>query len=515
MPNCEMTVGVSQKARVSLESVSGGVGYDVAASNRTDSPDEGLILSTLKNLIAAGEHRLDPLLAAIADAAQQLTAASGVALAMWRDGEMVCRARSGETAPALDSRLSSETGISGECLRTGKSQICVDTEDDPLVDREVCRVLGVRSIAVMPIQAKRRIDGILEVFSTEPAAFSEHHVDVLEQLAALAERAHTLEPSESSAVPVPAPVMVALPVDELKDQGLSPDNHVGKASLDLMGGLAGRRPLVLGALGLAAILLLGLVVWLGWRQGAKGGRAQVATWSSSTSTSSNPIGERPSEIGGNVSGQQVADPRLWEGNSALKPNPGGGISLASGSTPASGTLVTANSKVGGTAGKKTQADRSLPERAPRASTSADKNGSGALHGEEGVPAAPPVAGVPITSTPNPSALQGILSAKTVLPALSPTMSQGVSGGRLVYRVSPIYPAQAKMFRREGKVILNATVMEDGSVRDLKVVKGEPVLARSAVVAVKQWRYQPFLLDGKPVKTETSITVDFKLPPQSH
>ncbi len=127
----------------------------------------------------------------------------------------------------------------------------------------------------------------------------------------------------------------------------------------------------------------------------------------------------------------------------------------------------------------------------------------------------PITGVPITGTPDPSALEGILSAKAVLPGLSPTMSQGVSGGRLVYRVSPVYPAQAKMFRLEGKVILNATVMEDGSVRDLKVVQGEPVLAQSAVVAVKQWRYQPFLLDGKPVKTETSITIDFKLPPQSH
>ncbi|MFZ3263939.1 MAG: TonB family protein [Terriglobales bacterium] len=506
-----------QNARVSLETVSGAVGYDVAASNHADNPDEGLILSTLKNLVAAGEHRLDPMLAAVADAAERLTGASGVALAMWRDGEMVCRARSGETAPALDSRLSSEAGISGECLRTGKSQICVDTEDNPLVDVEVCRVLGVRSIAVMPIQAKRRIDGILEVFSTEPAAFSEHHVGVLEQLAALAERAHTLEASDSSPMPVPVPVMVKRPPDEIDAQELSPEyDDVDKVSLGLMSGLAGRRPLVLGALGLAAILLLGFVIWLGWRgQGAKGGGAQVA--SSLPSPSSSPVvAQSSSETGGHVSGQPVADPRLWEGNSALKPNPGGGMLLASGSAPASGALVKANSKVGGTEGKKTEAERSLPEHAPRTSTSADKNGSRALHGEEAVPvAAPPVAGGPITSMPNPSALQGILSAKIVLPGLSPTMSQGVSGGRLMYRVSPVYPAQAKMFRLEGKVILNATVMEDGSVRDLKVVQGEAVLVRSAVVAVKQWRYQPFLLDGKPVKTETSISIDFKLPPQSH
>ncbi len=248
---------MSQKARVSLESVSGGVGYDVAASDHADSPDEGLILSTLKNLVAAGEHRLDPLLAAIADAAQQLTSASGVALAMWRDGEMVCRARSGETAPALDSRLSSEAGISGECLRTGKSQICVDTEDDSLVDREVCRILGVRSIAVMPIQAKRRIDGILEVFSTEPATFSEHHVEVLEQLAALAERAHTLEPSDSS--PMPVPVMVKVPLDELKAQELSLDSdHVDKVGLWFNGRFRGQTLACTGCAGTGGNAAVGL-----------------------------------------------------------------------------------------------------------------------------------------------------------------------------------------------------------------------------------------------------------------
>ncbi|MGA8067467.1 MAG: GAF domain-containing protein, partial [Terriglobales bacterium] len=104
----------------------------------------------MRNLIATGDHRLDTILGTITDAARQLTGASGAALAMWKDGAMVCRARSGETAPALGARLSAETGISGECLRTGKLQHCLDTENDPLVDVEVCRSLGLRSIAVLP-----------------------------------------------------------------------------------------------------------------------------------------------------------------------------------------------------------------------------------------------------------------------------------------------------------------------------------------------------------------------------
>ncbi len=121
---------------------------------------------------------------------------------------------------------------------------------------------------------------------------------------------------------------------------------------------------------------------------------------------------------------------------------------------------------------------------------------------------PPISGGPASSS---SALEGVLAAKATLPDLAPPMSKGVSGGQLLHRVPPVYPSQAEMFRLEGKVVLDAMVMEDGSVRDPKVVRGESVLARSAVEAVKQWRYQPFVLNGKPVQTQTRITIDFRLP----
>ncbi len=117
-----------------------------------------------------------------------------------RDG-LPCAQRS-DTAPPLGAKLSADTGISGECLRTGKVQNCADTENDPLVDVEVCRSLGLRSIAVLPIQGWRGINGILEVFSTDPAAFTERDISVLEQLGALAERARASQPhGASSAAP--------------------------------------------------------------------------------------------------------------------------------------------------------------------------------------------------------------------------------------------------------------------------------------------------------------------------
>jgi TonB family protein len=99
------------------------------------------------------------------------------------------------------------------------------------------------------------------------------------------------------------------------------------------------------------------------------------------------------------------------------------------------------------------------------------------------------------------------------PAPSLPLSQGVSGGELMHRVTPVYPAQARLQRLEGTVVLSAMVMEDGTISDVKVVEGSMVLAQSAIDAVQQWRYKPFELDGKPVKNEIRINVDFKFPSQ--
>ena len=219
------------------------------SGNISGNLDESTALSSLKELIAAGDHRLDPMLATITDAARQLTGASGAALAMWKDGAMVCRARSGDTAPALGARLSAETGISGECLRTGKIQHCTDTENDPLVDVEVCRSLGLRSIAVLPIQGWRGINGILEVFSTKPAAFTEQHIALLQQLAALAERARASQPHDASSAARKLPSAIEKP----QPSGLLPaSDRVGDVALAFLG--ARSRPLVLGAIGLAGDL---------------------------------------------------------------------------------------------------------------------------------------------------------------------------------------------------------------------------------------------------------------------
>ena len=130
---------------------------------------------------------LDPALHLIAQRALTLTWASGTAIALINSlepSEMVCRARAGSDSPEIGARLDSNSGFSGECVRTGTAIVCDDTEYDPRVDRKSCRALGIRSIVACPVKRSDDVIGILEVFSPEPAAFWENDVTVLRRLTA-------------------------------------------------------------------------------------------------------------------------------------------------------------------------------------------------------------------------------------------------------------------------------------------------------------------------------------------
>jgi len=86
----------------------------------------------------------------------------------------------------------------------------------------------------------------------------------------------------------------------------------------------------------------------------------------------------------------------------------------------------------------------------------------------------------------------------------------VQAARLVNRVQPVYPPLARQTRISGTVKLHAIIGKDGSVQQLSVESGHPLLVQSALDAVRQWRYQPTLLNGDPVEVDTEIDVIFSL-----
>jgi len=90
------------------------------------------------------------------------------------------------------------------------------------------------------------------------------------------------------------------------------------------------------------------------------------------------------------------------------------------------------------------------------------------------------------------------------------VSQGVSQGLLIHKVQPQYPPLARQARIQGVVVLQALIGKDGSIQNLHVVSGHPMLTNSALEAVKEWRYKPYYLNGEPVEVETTINVNFTL-----
>jgi protein TonB len=86
----------------------------------------------------------------------------------------------------------------------------------------------------------------------------------------------------------------------------------------------------------------------------------------------------------------------------------------------------------------------------------------------------------------------------------------VESARLIFQPKPEYPPLAKMARIQGTVRLEAIISKDGTIQDLKVVSGHPLLVKSALEAVQRWRYQPTLLNGEPVEVVTEVDVNFTL-----
>jgi protein TonB len=90
------------------------------------------------------------------------------------------------------------------------------------------------------------------------------------------------------------------------------------------------------------------------------------------------------------------------------------------------------------------------------------------------------------------------------------VSQSVSNGLVMRRVYPHYPPEARKGHIQGAVVMHAIISKTGDIEMLELVSGDPVLCPAAIDAVKQWKYKPYLLNGKAVEVATQIQVNFTL-----
>lgn len=126
---------------------------------------------------------------------------------------------------------------------------------------------------------------------------------------------------------------------------------------------------------------------------------------------------------------------------------------------------------------------------------------------EPAPAAPPIAIAP----PNTAGMANILAGPVVVPKLSAAVSQGVTGGKQVLRVQPIYPTAARTMRLSGTVTMLLHISKSGTVSQVKVLSGHPFLNAAAVDAVRRWKYEPFQLNGQPIENDVNVQVRFDIP----
>jgi periplasmic protein TonB len=148
-----------------------------------------------------------------------------------------------------------------------------------------------------------------------------------------------------------------------------------------------------------------------------------------------------------------------------------------------------------------------------------------VHPRQDAPAPPPdtagglVGGVPgglVGGIPG-GALSEVLRSTGSAPVLATTpapkrirVAARIAEANLVYDVAPTYPPEAGRARIEGTVVLMAVIGKNGTVEEVRIERGLPVLAQAAIEAVKQWRYRPYLLNGEPIEVASQITINFTL-----
>ena len=415
----------------------------------------------------------------IAEQACKATGATGAAIALQRNEELVCRASSGSTAPELGAPLNSKQGLSGECVRTRRIQICGDIENDSRADAIASRQLGVRSVIVLPLLRGADVAGVLEAFSTTSEVFGENEKRTLEFLAQRVLHNVELAAKWSPKAPAVHAGFEKQAVDLAADAGAR-----SSADCDSTEGLSVEAEKTTGRSGTGivitriagvAVLLIAIGLWarisqrLGWL--GAGSRAEAVT-----AQAGHPA---PSSVNATVPDRAASTANV----------PSASVAAGSRSAVESATI-------------KKDAGKALPP----GSLVVYENGKEVFRVPGGQRAQPAQANASAQSP-----VQQAVSIEPEAPESGMRVLPGAAGSSLVRRVAPEYPTEARQQNIQGAVVLDVRAGGDGSVKQVNIVSGDPLLAAASVAAVNQWRFRPQLVNGRATEIQTRITLNFKLP----
>jgi TonB family protein len=495
-------------------------------------------------------------LAVIAQRAQAFTNASGVAIALSEGNadEIICRARSGASAPDVGAALRVEGTFTGLCIQSGKELRCDDCETDTRVDTAAIRALNIRSMVVTPIREENRVIGVLAVFAPTPHAFTITHVAVLktmaDQISALLQRdrrareeGHAVEavrpPAPAAAArpavvaPAPAvpPAVVIKPVPAAAARTTAPvvskvepvksappmevvplamppkkeEKHVDtshRASFGTFDSVAaevkkpGSRFIVMGVV---AVLVIAAAATFAFLKMQKSGAAQAQ--------------QHPQEAA-NV----TAPPPTTAPASTQPAAPGGGAASPApsnvGVTSGANNVVSAKSASEAESAKKSaaknQPEKPAPAEKPAPVVATLTNAGQSRIAQNSAPAVPdaaPTFTVPSGSMPAPltTLAQPIASSTPSAASLSQSQLEPLQ----LIRTAPLtYPPIAKARHITGQVRVEVAVGKDGKVANVRLISGAAIFKDAAFEAVQRYQFKPAKLNGQPIEQTTQILLNF-------
>ena len=491
-------------------------------------------------------------LAVVAQRAQAFTNASGVAIALSEGNadEIVCRARSGSSAPDVGATLRVEGSFTGLCIQTGKELRCDDCETDTRVDTAAIRALGIRSMVVTPIREDSRVVGVLAAFAPTPHAFTITHVAVLktmaDQISALLQkerRARDENPQAEAPRPsvpaitakpaaVPMPTQAAQPAVVIK-----PSSPAPRAAAPAMAKVETTKSVPL------EVVPLAMPPKKEERRVDPAPRANFGTFDSVAAEDKKP-GSRFMMIGvvavlviaaaatfaflkmqrpKTAAPQQTQEAANVPSNTSLPPSGGTqpASPVAGGTAPsvAPNAVVTpaaikpaAEKAAGKTVAEKnsSQPEKPVPAEKPATVATLGSTGTSKIARQNSAQAAAEVAPSFTADSTNTSAP---LSSLTRPVASSTPSAAAIEQSQLeplqVVKTGPlVYPAIAKARGITGPAVVQVTVGKDGKPFNPKFISGQPVFKDAAFQAVMGYQFKPAKLNGQPIEQSTIIRLNF-------
>lgn len=484
-------------------------------------------------------------LAVIAQRAQAFTNASGVAIALSEGNaeEIVCRARSGASAPEVGAVLRVEGTFTGLCIQSGKELRCDDCETDTRVDTAAIRALNIRSMVVTPIKEENRVIGVLAVFAPTPHAFTITHVAVLktmaDQIAALLHKQRNsreeIPPMETvrPAAPIPvakpaigpqapaappvvikpapaaaAPARAAAPVMPRAEPAKSPtpvevmplamppkkeekrvdiSHRANFGTFDSVAAEEKKSGNKFMLVGVAAVLLIAAAVTFAVLKMQK------------------PSAQHPQEAAGAPSQSQVTQSAPT-------------ASTAAPATISTNTPAALPGKTAAESEKKSAARSEKNSSAPEKPSPAEKpmavatlaNGPSKI-AQNNAQQTPEVA--PSFTVTSGGSMPAPLTT-LARPVASSTPSAAIEQSQLeplqLIKTAPLsYPPIAKARQMTGTVIVEVKVSKEGRVTSPRFISGPPIFKDAAFEAVMQYQFKAARLNGQPIEQTTQIKLVFK------